>query len=408
MESLRRLASASRRATLACAASLLLLALAAAPAPAVTITVVSTDGGAEGFNDPSPRLPVGGNPGTTLGAQRKFIYEFAAGIWAARLQGSLPVVVSASFDPLGGDAVSATLGFAAPTTVHRDFTGAPLAATWFVAGLANQYFGADLNDLAPDDCPEELVDGKCPELISQYNSDVDNQVVLGGIDFYYGIDGNSGTDVDFLATVLHEIAHGLGLLDLLDPTTGALFFGFNDAYVNRLEDAAFNPAKLAQMSSDQRAIAIRDDGDLVWNGPAVAGIAASFPGGFDGNKMEVFAPSQYIVGSSVAHPSTTLAPSELMEPFLTNPPPHDLALTQALLQDLGWNPQAVTRCGDPNNDKKINTTDALTVLKGAVGTVACPNKVCNVNFSGGITTVDALMVLKRGVGQAVAFSCPLV
>lgn len=379
----------------------------AAAASAVTITVASTDSPGEGFGDPSPRTPVGGNPGTTLGAQRRFIFEFAAGVWAARLQGSRPVIVSASFDPLGGNAVSATLGFAAPTTVHRDFTGVPVAGTWYVAALANQYYQTDLNDLAPGECPEALVDGKCPEVVSQFNSDVDNQTVLGAIDFYYGIDGNSGSDIDFLATVLHEIGHGLGLLDLLDGYTGEKYFGFNDAYANRLEDAALDPSKLSQMSNSQRILALRDDGDLVWNGPAVAAIAASFPGGFDGTRLEIFAPAQYIGGSSTAHPNTTVAPNEIMEPYLTNPPPHDLALTLALLQDLGWNLVPGTRCGDPNNDRKINSTDASIVLRGAVGAAACPLNVCNVNYRDGLTTTDALVVLKRSVGQDVGFSCPL-
>ncbi|HTV00362.1 MAG TPA: hypothetical protein VMF13_07505, partial [Luteitalea sp.] len=34
---------------------------------AVTIYIVNFDGPSEGFNDPTPVAPVGGNPGTTLG-----------------------------------------------------------------------------------------------------------------------------------------------------------------------------------------------------------------------------------------------------------------------------------------------------------------------------------------------------
>jgi hypothetical protein len=43
-------------------------AVVALPAPAFAsahITVVNVDGPNEGFNDPTPAAPVGGNPGTT-------------------------------------------------------------------------------------------------------------------------------------------------------------------------------------------------------------------------------------------------------------------------------------------------------------------------------------------------------
>ena len=37
---------------------------------AATITIVNGDPAGVGFNDPTPVAPVGGNTGTTLGAQR--------------------------------------------------------------------------------------------------------------------------------------------------------------------------------------------------------------------------------------------------------------------------------------------------------------------------------------------------
>ncbi len=54
------------------AAVVLLGALLAAPTPAsaATVTIVNADGAGEGFNDATPASPVGGNPGTTVGAPR--------------------------------------------------------------------------------------------------------------------------------------------------------------------------------------------------------------------------------------------------------------------------------------------------------------------------------------------------
>jgi trimeric autotransporter adhesin len=63
-------------------------------------------------------------------------------------------------------------------------------------------------------------------------------------------------------------------------------------------------------------------------------------------------------------------------------------------------------CGDPSDDGTIAAGDALTVLRRAVGTAACPDCVCDVNANGSVTTSDALLVLRSAVGQSVSLSCP--
>ena len=47
-------------------------------AQAATVTIINLDGSGEGFNDPTPASPVGGNPGVTIGAQRLIVFQFAA------------------------------------------------------------------------------------------------------------------------------------------------------------------------------------------------------------------------------------------------------------------------------------------------------------------------------------------
>jgi hypothetical protein len=94
-----------------------------------TITIVNNDGAGEGFNDPAARAPVGGNPATTLGGQRLFVFGHAATIWGNTLTSSVPILVRAQFNPQTCTATSATLGSTGATTVHRDFAGAPFAGT---------------------------------------------------------------------------------------------------------------------------------------------------------------------------------------------------------------------------------------------------------------------------------------
>src|SRR5262245_59811557 len=66
---------------------------------AATINIVNMDGPGEGFNDTTPAVPVGGNTGTTIGAQRLIAFQHAADLWGAQLNSNVVISVAASFDP---------------------------------------------------------------------------------------------------------------------------------------------------------------------------------------------------------------------------------------------------------------------------------------------------------------------
>ncbi len=90
---------------------LLLLAGAGSAGAAATINVINDDGVGEGFDDPTGVAPVGGNPGTTLGAQRLNAFEFAADLWADLITSDVEIQVVAEFNPLFCDPnVGAVLG----------------------------------------------------------------------------------------------------------------------------------------------------------------------------------------------------------------------------------------------------------------------------------------------------------
>jgi hypothetical protein len=76
-----------------CISSLRALSLIAAavilscPSPVsagAKLTIVNNDGPGEGFNDPTPVAPVGGNTGTTRGQQRLIAFQYAANLWGRR------------------------------------------------------------------------------------------------------------------------------------------------------------------------------------------------------------------------------------------------------------------------------------------------------------------------------------
>jgi len=79
------------------------------------------------------------------GAQAAFSY--AASIWGTLLNSTVPIRINACWANLG----YGVLGHSAPETLHRGFSGAPVADTWYAAALANALAGSDLNDIDGSD-----------------------------------------------------------------------------------------------------------------------------------------------------------------------------------------------------------------------------------------------------------------
>jgi len=294
---------------------------AAMPASAVTITVLNADGPGEGFNDPTPVAPLPGNSGTTLGQQRLNIFKLAALYWSTTLQSSVPIVVHAQMNPLSCTPEGALLGFAGPTDAFVNFPHAPRADTLYPSALANALAGTDL-------------DPATPEIEAEFNSALDTSA-CEGLGWYYGFGGPTPPGAEaFFATVLHELAHGLGFLTFVNLETGARLAGFDDAFMVFLEDHGTGKS-WRLMSDGERFDAARDPGALHWTGPnVVASSAALSAGRHPSGHVRMFAPADFMEGSSVAHWDTVLVPDEIMEPFAT-PNPDDV-LTTRLLQDIGW------------------------------------------------------------------------
>ena len=242
---------------------MLALTLVAGGAPAATITIVNNDGPNEGFNDPTPAVPVGGNPGTTIGQQRLNLFQRAADIWGSLLDSEVEIRVQSSFDALTCDAESAVLGSAGPIVINRDHAGADFPGTWYHGALSDKQAGTDL-------------DPGFNDIRARFNANIDNnENCLSDRNWYYGFDGNSNGDIALLPVLLHEMAHGLGFSTFVDETNGEEFLGFPDIYERFILD---NTTGLHwdEMSNSQRAASAVNDGNLVWDGPAVTAAAPDF------------------------------------------------------------------------------------------------------------------------------------
>ncbi len=289
---------------------------------AAEFVIVNNDAAGEGLNDPTAVAPVPGNSGTTLGQQRLIVLQAAADVWGEILHSDVQILVRANFDTLPGDATSAVLGSAGALDYYADFPTTPRLNTWYPVALTNSLEGFDKNVGNED-------------IRARFNSAVDGDDILGTIHWYYGLDGNRGSDIDLFTTVLHELAHGLGFQTLVDLQTGEKALGKDDCFMVHLEDHSRGET-WPQMTNTQRAASATDTDDLHWVGSIVSPLYYLYSDGIGaGNHFEMYAPDPLQLGSSVAHWDKDLTPDELMEPsytgFKDNP-----GLTVELMQDLGW------------------------------------------------------------------------
>src|SRR5436309_13125758 len=111
------------------------LILGVGAARSATITIVNLDGPGEGFNDPTPAAPIGGNPGTTVGQQRLIAFQYAADTWGSILDSPVTIYIQSAFSPLACTATGATLGSAGAIQVFGNFPNTEVQNTWYHVAL---------------------------------------------------------------------------------------------------------------------------------------------------------------------------------------------------------------------------------------------------------------------------------
>jgi hypothetical protein len=318
-----------------------------------TIVIQNNDGASEGFNDPTPWSPTGGNPATTLGQARLNAFQYAADLWGACINSNVTIVIGAQMDPQTCTPTSAVLGSAGTTTIHRNFSSAPLSNTWYPQALANALAGTDLSPANPD-------------INATFNSNLNGDSgCLGGTGWYYGYDGNPGGDIDFVTVVMHEIGHGLGFQTFVTLSTGAKFSGYNDMYMVHLNQAGASPAGYPSMSNAQRVTASKSSPNLRWTGSNVTAAHPNIPvtGGLSGGYVRAYAPNPQEPGSSVSHFAKALTPNEVMEPSYTGAN-HDPSMALFLMEDIGWTlDQACVCAADPTT---LAEGDTLTTARSDI------------------------------------------
>ncbi|MGA9334850.1 MAG: hypothetical protein WBV39_11290, partial [Rudaea sp.] len=179
------------------------------------------------WTDPTKAMPIGGNPGTTLGEQRMNAVKYATNELSTQLHIPIPIAVHACGAHLGGDQDSAILAHASPNSYFFDSPEYPINSlarkyTWYPGTVAARLNGTSMCGFAGGPCDTASND----EVEATFNMDIGTPDVIGGEDFYLGYDTTQKPrgDIDFITIAMHEITHGLGFLGLVntDPDQGPI------------------------------------------------------------------------------------------------------------------------------------------------------------------------------------------
>lgn len=273
----------------------------------------------------------------------KDAFDHALSIWSMVLDANQTIVINACWVDPGNTAVLGT-GMPVSAFADTDFTGAPMPNTLYVAALANELAGTDLND---NDGFDHDGDGSLndAEITIAFNSN-------GGITWYFGTDSTPpGGQKDFVTAALHEIAHGLGFISTMAVDTGdnicgtstlgdgcwgvGLPGGFPVVYDRFLENEA--GTNLIQNFTNQSAAlgTALTTNYVRFNGPNA--VAAD-----GGSRPKLYSPNPFEIGSSILHvdQGTYESPSNpnlLMTPTAGDPQHHPGPITLGILKDIGWN-----------------------------------------------------------------------
>ena len=359
-------------------AAILALTFSSTAFGAANFAIINVDGAGEGFNDPTPVAPVGGNTGTTRGQQRLIAFQYAASLWAAEIDSPVTIVIQASFDPLPPN----VLGAAGARYIVRDFgsvglfPGAEFPATFYFASLANKRAGADLVPSLHD-------------INAQFSSN---------FNFYLGLDNNHGAQLDLVAVLLHEFGHGLNFANAVNEANGANSGidasnpnGFTDIFARHTLDGMVG-LTWDQMTAAQRAASATRLGRVVWDGAEVTAAAPSVLS-FGNPEVRLLTPASiagsYQFGTAQFGPpigspnvsGSVVAAVDVVEPATVGPPPTAAGTTTdgcspfTNAAAVAGNIALIERglCGF--SQKAKNATDA-----GAIGVIIYNNAGANANL----------------------------
>lgn len=348
-----------------------------------------------GWSDSSPRQPIRGNNGTTLGEQRRLAMLEAARLISEQLRPAAAVSLRACWEALEFSSTGGVLAQAGPRFALVDDPGRGLSFPGLDARHVVQFTPAAAHQSGASFC--RLLGGSCaspgPDIEATFNLAVDeaanpNQRFDYGLEPITGLGGPS-----FVAVAMHEVTHGMGFVGLIGLGTGSTPLGGRTVLFGQTYDDAFGrwariidtgisaepPREFLRVSDAERAAALTSDSGLRFAGPRsvpsnnnrLRNNAEPF------NLVQLHAPTEVAGQGSYSHLGT-LHFNQLMLPSAASPAIRSLGLARDVLYDVGYDPAPksapdyplplevqyydVTRSGHGIDFRRVAGTDDLYFL----------------------------------------------
>jgi hypothetical protein len=304
------------------------------------------------WNDSTPRQPVPGNEGTTLGQQRRLALQETVRLIAEELRPAVGARIRACWQDLGGSANSLTLAQAGPsgywlTEFGEGLTGQflPERHTVYSRAAAVKLAGTDFCRLAGGNCGSH-------DLTITFNTRVEDSDTLNGWGFTYGTTRQNLSQIDFVAVAMHEVVHGLGFVGLVRRTgpsesapealIGDRLFPWDDAFTRYVRHTPFDGPDTGipffEVPREEREAVLTSINQLRFAGPASIASTSNpynFMSGIS-RMVRLHAPASIASGSTLSHYSTDQGSQELMLASIPLISERRLSLAQATLFDVGW------------------------------------------------------------------------
>lgn len=303
------------------------------------------------WNDPTPATPVGGNPGTTLGQQRRNAMIEALRQLGTGFDSETPITVRACWDALPVDTGGrTTLAAASPDdfviadrslvfsdgSTFRPAAFLPDKYAFYAAAPAARLAGTRACSLRGGDCADST------DMTIVYNRRIGESGVLGGAKFHLGYNAAPAGSLDFVGVSVHELGHGLGFASLVRLTApvGAKPLGRDDMFSRQIVDNRSSPNRpFVALTDAERADVMVSLSGLSWIDERAANSPLNPVTGFPG--VLLYAPNPIRTGSSLSHLDSSYF-NELMTPTLNNQGTRQLGLAVPMLYAVGWDPAPST------------------------------------------------------------------
>ncbi len=302
------------------------------------------------WNDATSVAPVGGNPGTTLGAQRRNAVLESVRQLAAGLDSESPISVRACWkDFPAGTGGSATLAAASPSDFMIDdqslvfSSGGNFRPAAFLPDKYAFYSSAPAARLGGSSACR-IRGGSCTDVTDMeifYNKRIGQAGVLGGAQFYLGYGAAPAGRLDFVGVSVHELGHGLGFVSLVSVSSGAKPLGRDDIFSRQIIDnRVFPMPTFSSLNDAGRQELITSVSGVSWIDARAANSPLNTQSSYPGVLM--YAPNPVQPGSSLSHLTDTYS-GQLMTPRLNlSLGSRQLGLAVPMLYAVGWDPAPTT------------------------------------------------------------------